>query len=109
MRPSMFDQGFFKSFQAVECNRTQVQRRGVVRPQFVANLEVDERLLEPVLLIQEKPGLVGRIPMARIYLERTLKAENRFRSTFRFDQSAAEIAPEASVVRLEVHGPVEGL
>ncbi|OIQ69089.1 hypothetical protein GALL_493140 [mine drainage metagenome] len=92
-RPLVVGEGFVEPSQFLQRERTHIQRLEVVGLKFVAQIEASEGLLEPVRSIEEMRELVRRVPMARIELQRMLKAQDRVRRAFDIDQDVAEISP----------------
>src|SRR5205814_9434575 len=84
-----------------------LQRRGVIRPQLIAQVELDKRLLEPLELMQENAALIGGLPMPRVELKSMLKAQERIGRPIERDKNAAGMLPQVGIVRPELHRLVE--
>jgi len=96
VRALIVGQRFLISFQGAQHPRAHLERRGVVRPQRAAQVELRKRLLEPFELMQENAALIGRLPMAGVELQGALKGSREPR---RADRAPRARRQNASIAR----------
>ena len=93
MRPSIVGEGLVEPSQVVQRERAQGQHERTVGLQFVALVAAGESFLEAPRLQEKKCCLVGCVPMARIELERLLKAQHRIRRALHLDEGITQLCP----------------
>ena len=91
--PPVVGQAFVQSLQVAQRTRAHLQRQRAIRLQFVAQAEVEKRLLEPLRLMEKDPALICRLPMTRVELKGLLIAQQGIGSSIEGDKNAAEMLP----------------
>jgi hypothetical protein len=104
------DHGLIEPFLALQSNRqvnqgsqTRVQHSGFVGLQFLAQIEIVDRLLVPPEFEEQKPALTCSLEMTRIDLQRVLEGQYCVRRTPRRNQREAEVLPQLRIVGFELY------
>jgi hypothetical protein len=100
MRPPNVSEGLLVPLQLLKRFPPHMKCLEVVGPQLVAQIEVDDGLLETRGLMQKDGGLVRGIPVAGGQFKRVLKAQDRLVTAAKLGKCQSEIFPQVSVIRL---------
>ncbi len=93
--------------QPLQHHGANLPRRPVIRVKLRASAQIQKSFIQVSQLTEEMPGLVSRVGMVGIELERAPKAQKCLVRTPAFDQTSSQASPEACVIRLELYRLVE--